>query len=69
MCNSSANSLLELFSFLIPLPEAFYEKIYKLLKQDLFDIHHIFLSLAILNALSGNTLSANVLLFKSLKSQ
>ena len=54
---SFANSLLEIFSFLIPLPEVrpFWNPSY-------------FGSLAILNALSRNTLSANVYLFKSLKS-
>ena len=41
LCNSSANSLLQIISFLIPLPEVFLSKIYKPLKQDLFDIHHI----------------------------
>ena len=57
LCNSSANSLFEIFSFLIALPEAdlsrvakvsdreskadFLSKIYKPLKQDPFDIHHI----------------------------
>ena len=39
--NSSDNSLLEIFSFIMPLPAVFYQKIYKPLKQDLFDIHHI----------------------------
>ena len=37
LCNSSANSLFEIFPFLIPLPE----KIYKSLKQGHVDIHHI----------------------------
>ena len=41
LCNSSADSLLDIISFLIPLPEAFNQKIYKPLKQDLFDTHHI----------------------------
>ena len=42
LCSSSANCLLEIISFLIPLPEGFfYQKIYKPLKQDPFDIHHI----------------------------
>ena len=40
-CNSSANSLLEIISFLLPLPEVFYQKIYKPLKQVHVDIHHI----------------------------
>ena len=48
LCNSSANSLFEMFSFLTLLPEnlfahvaeVFYQKIYKPLKQDHFDIHH-----------------------------
>ena len=75
LCNSSDNSLLEVISFLItdlfasvaaPL-EVFYQKIYKPLKQV-----HIYPSyfgfLAILNALLCNTLSATVLLVKSLKS-
>ena len=41
LCNSSANSLLGIFSFLILLPEVFYQKICKPLKQDPLDIHHI----------------------------
>ena len=41
LCNSFANSLLEIFSFLITLPEVFLSKMYRALKQDLFDIHHI----------------------------
>ena len=57
LCNSSANSLFEIFSFLIALPQAdlsrvaklsdhereadFLSKIYKPLKKDPFDIHHI----------------------------
>ena len=47
--NFSANSWFEIFSFLIPLLEAdlfaseadFCQKIYKPLKQDPFDIHHV----------------------------
>ena len=43
LCNSSANSLLEIFLFLIPLPEVFFtKKIYKPLKQVHVEIHHIF---------------------------
>ena len=38
--NSSANSLLEIFSFLIYL-KFFYQKLYQPLEQGLFDIHHI----------------------------
>ena len=49
LCNSSANSLLDIIPFLtVPLAklfarvaEFFYEKIYSPLKQDPFDIHHI----------------------------
>ena len=41
LCNSSANSLFKIFSFLIPLPEVFLSKNYKTLKQNLFDIHHV----------------------------
>ena len=42
LCNSSADSLFEIFSFLIALPEfLFYQKIYKSLNQDPFDINHI----------------------------
>ena len=57
LCNSSANSLFDIFSFLtadlfcvatlscrasVATPqEVFYQEIYKALKQDLFDIHHI----------------------------
>ena len=41
LCNSSANSLLEIFSFSIPLPELFYQKIYRPLTQVHVDIHHI----------------------------
>ena len=29
LCNSSANCLFEIFSFLIPVPEVFYQKIYR----------------------------------------
>ena len=65
---SSANALLEIISFLTFPPEIFYQKIYKPLKHVHVDIYHNFLFLAILNALSLNTLSAAVLLFKSLKS-
>ena len=39
--NFSANSLLEIISFLIPLPEVFLSKIYRSLKQVHVDIHHI----------------------------
>ena len=49
LCNSSANSLIDIFLFLIQLLEAdlsvskadFLSKIYKPLKQDPFDIHHV----------------------------
>ena len=42
LCNSSANFLLEIFLLLIPLTEVFFiKKMYKPLKQDLLDIHHI----------------------------
>ena len=42
LCNSSANSLLDLILFLTALPELFFiKKIYKPLLQDPFDIHHI----------------------------
>ena len=41
LCNSSANSWFDIFSFLISLPEVFYQNIYIPLKQDLFDIHPI----------------------------
>ena len=39
-CNSSADCLFEIFSFLIPLPEVFYQKIYRPLKR-VHDIHLI----------------------------
>ena len=38
LCNSSANCWFGIISLLIA---PFYQKIYKPLKQDLFDIHHI----------------------------
>ena len=41
LCNFSVNSLFGIFSFLIRLPEVFYRKICRPLKQDLFHIHHI----------------------------
>ena len=49
-------------------PEDFYQKIYKPLKQDLFDNHHISEFFAISNALSHNTLSEAVFLGNSLES-
>ena len=42
LCNSSDNSLTEMFSFLIPLPEVFLSNIYKPLNQVHGDIHYIF---------------------------
>ena len=42
LCNSSANCYSEIFSFLIRPPEVFYQTFYRPLKQNLFDIHHIF---------------------------
>ena len=44
LCNSSANCSFNIFLSLTPLPEdliTFYQKIYKPLKQDPFDIRHI----------------------------
>ena len=41
LCNSSANSLLEIFSFLTVPLDVFYQKIYKPLMQVHVDIHHI----------------------------
>ena len=52
LCNSSSNCWSDIFSFLMPSPEVFLSKIYKLLKQDPFDIHHILDFSAVLNALS-----------------
>ena len=47
LCDSLANSWFEIFSFLIPLPAnlfalvaSFYQKDYKPLKQDFFDIYN-----------------------------
>ena len=40
LCNS-AKSFFEIISFLIPLPEVFYQKIFKPLKKELFNIDHI----------------------------
>ena len=64
-----------MISFLIVPQEAhlsaneadFFQKIYKLLKQDPFDIHHILVFLATSNALLCNILSEAVLLLKPLK--
>ena len=42
LCNSTANSLFEIFLFLTARPEVFNQKTYKPLKQDPLDIHHIF---------------------------
>ena len=39
--NSTANFLLKIFSFLTPLPDVFYRKIYKPLKQVHVGIHRI----------------------------
>ena len=50
------------------LPESFWSKIYIPWNHYLFDIHHIFVFLAILNALSLKTSSEAVLLAKPLKS-
>ena len=41
LCNSFTNSLSEIFLFLMPRPEAFYQRTDGPLKQGLFDIHHI----------------------------
>ena len=41
LSNSSVNSLLDIFSFLIAPPEADLSEPDLPLKQDLFDIHHI----------------------------
>ena len=41
VCNSSANSLFEIFSFLIAAPDVFCQKKYRPLKQVHVDIHHI----------------------------
>ena len=41
LCNSSANCLFEIFSFLTALPEGFYGKIYRALKKVHADIYHI----------------------------
>ena len=42
LCNSSANSLLEIFSLVISLLKVFLSKNYKTSKQVHIDIHHIF---------------------------
>ena len=68
MCNYSANSLLDIISFLFVSLEVFYQIIYKPLKQDHVDFDNILDFFAILNALSRNTLLAAVLLFKSSES-
>ena len=41
LCNSYANSLLEIISFLIRLSEFLYQKIYRPLRQVHVGIHHI----------------------------
>ena len=41
LCNFSANSILDMISFLIASPEVFYEKMCKPLKQDLIDTHQM----------------------------
>ena len=41
LCNSSANSLFEIFSFLTVPAEVFYQKICRTFKQFHVDIHHI----------------------------
>ena len=66
LCNSSANSLLEIFLLWIPLPEVFLLKLfYYYFIKKIYIQHTIYASLrwypsyfgslAILNALSGNT--------------
>ena len=42
LCNSSANSLFKLFSFLIPLPETFLSKKLETIEAIPRCIHHIF---------------------------
>ena len=59
---------LRIISLLTPLPEVFYKKIYKSLKPDPFDTHHILLFIPILNLLLCNILSEAVLLGKPSKS-
>ena len=41
LCNASANSLLEMISFLTVPSDVFYQKVYKPLKQCYVDIRHI----------------------------
>ena len=41
LCNSSANSFLDIISFLIVPPHFFYQKIYQPLKQFYVNSHHI----------------------------
>ena len=41
LCNASVISLLDIISFLTGPQEIFFQKIYKPLKQDSIDIHHI----------------------------
>ena len=62
------NSWFDIFSFLTEPPEVLCRKIFKPLKQAHVDIHRILDFLAILNALSRNTLSEAVPPGKPLKS-
>ena len=68
LCNYSADSLLYIISFLIAPTEPFLSKNLLTIETSRHWYPSYYGFLAILNALSGNTLSAFVLLFKSSKS-
>ena len=68
MSNSTDNSLLEIISFLTVPPEGFSLKKFINYEASPRSNPSYFGSLAILNALSRNTLQAIILQFKSLKS-
>ena len=67
MCNSSANSLLEIFLFLILLSEVFLTKNLETIEASERWYPSYFGSLAISNTLLCNTLSAYAILFNCLK--
>ena len=69
MCSFSGNSLLGTIWYLIPLPDVFFIKNVETIEPCPGWYLSYFEYLSRLNALLGNTLSANVLLFKSLEFQ
>ena len=67
LCNSSGNSLLDIISFLTVPTKVFYQQKFKNSCSECTLITVIFWVFSNINALSRNTLSAAVLLFKNLQ--